>query len=230
MPLKGLAYASDFPQDLRALACDWFYTWSGFSYQLGRVPMSRAGLPVPDLPADYPGWLLVFNEPNQPEPFGCELSPTDALTRYAALIDTYPQAKMIVGGVSPINAKGEYGHNWLYFFNLKRKAANLKPPAGWAMHGYVQNWITPAHLFSWWTKARALVAGRFWITEFGDISGSLRAFESLVIWLKAHSWIDRYAAYTNRQPEDQPWIISPHVELVYSDGSLKPNGLIYRSA
>jgi hypothetical protein len=228
-PIKGLAMAhAEYPQDLDALNCAWYYTWgcdAGIT-DPRYVPMSRDGSIV-DLPADYAGYLLVFNEPNLKEPNGCDVAPDEAAVRYRALIKAYPQAKMVVGGVSAWDSV--YSGSWLKCFKSMITCLKVPRPYAYHVHGYVESWITAAHLKSWWTKQHTLLGGKLWITEYNDTGGNIANLSSLTSWIEGRTWIERYAAFTNRS-HGEPWAIGDGVNLVdWETGALTASGKYYAS-
>jgi hypothetical protein len=68
---KGLAVAdTSHMEDIDTLGAAWFYNWGvsadNVPITADFVPMLWRGNPSPYIQSDYEGWLLVFNEPNQP--------------------------------------------------------------------------------------------------------------------------------------------------------------------
>ena len=61
---KGLGVAyPQYPEDIARMDIDWWYAWgSNQSTDPKYVPMSWCG-ENPNLPSDYSGYVLVFNEP-----------------------------------------------------------------------------------------------------------------------------------------------------------------------
>lgn len=187
--------------------------------------MSREGQ-IPDLPASYSGYLLVFNEPNNPEPYGHPLEPAEAARRYEAIRAALPSARLVVGGVSA------WAIDWVRGFleNVTRQ------PRYWHTHGYVERYadstryITPAQLIAWWKALHRLTGGAYWITEFGSCRGWVADYKALISWMKRRPWIHRCAAYTSRQSVKDPARICSGVNLInWTTGRLTAAGRYYRS-
>jgi hypothetical protein len=227
-PMKGLAMAHpEYKQDLTSLSVSWYYTW-GIDQALLKdtryVPMSRCGEAV-TLPKGYTGYLLVFNEPNNPEPYGCGISPATAMTRYKALVTVYPKAKMVVGAVSAWDSA--YSGTWLKTFVALVKSNKLAKPYAYALHGYREEWITVKNLESWWTSQQKITGTKIWITEYNDVDGNLANVKALTSWLQSQSWVERYALFTNRS-NGESWSIGSGVNLVdWKKGSLTTTGSYY---
>ena len=226
---KGLAMAGGHPEDLDTLNCDWYYTWGCDPARLSDpryVPMSRDGLLV-DLPADYSGYLLVYNEPTGQEPNGCPVTADEAAVRYRALQRSLPLAKLIMGGVSAwdCNVSG----TWLKDFKRIIACLGCPKPHAYHVHGYVESWITVANLKSWWTHQQATVGGRLWISEYNDTRGNVANLHNLTDWIKSRTWVDRYAVFTNRS-NHEPWAIGDGVNLIDQQGQLTASGVWYQTA
>jgi hypothetical protein len=231
---KGLAFAhGEFPEDIDALGAEWYYTWgpTGSLSDERYVPMYRGG--VNDrwltLPADYAGYILLFNEPNNGEPYGCSLPPAAAAAKYQEAIAFHPNAKFVVGGVSAwLDVFQNYA--WLVPFQQACVSLGVPIPTRWHVHGYVESWITADKLIEWWRKQLRLVPGDLWITEFGSVSGSVGDYVKLIEWMKSVSRIKRMAAFTNRLQSTDPWM-PPGWEpmaLLNWDGTLRPHGEYYQ--
>jgi hypothetical protein len=224
--MKGLAQAWGGQEDRDLLQPLWWYDWGlgGQSYP-DYVPMLRNGLPSEELNTDYNGYVLVFNEPNLPEPNGCNLPDyMVAVTRYAILTNIYPQAKFIVGGVS------SWKYTWLVSFHKMVVRCKLRLPAGYAIHGYANDYGTLAQMFKWWKTAhnqlmKITPSLEFWITETSDIKGNPVTLKKIINNITIMKY-ERYAIYTNRQPEDAGWTINKNVEMV-NDAGLTPMGTAF---
>lgn len=223
-PYFGLAMAYDEPTDLSSLKAGWYYNWSPNGDAPGAefVPMSYSGETI-GLPADYSGYLLVFNEPNLGAPNGCGLSPQAAAGQYAALRESYPRAKFVVGGWSV------FASSWASSFVHELKERNIPLPERWHAHAYTEAWITPSKAQKFLSDFQKLTGGKYWITEYGSPAGVLRDFQSMTDWFLAQSWIERIAPYTNRQPAGAAWAIGSGVDLVDLDDQLTDIGKFYAS-
>lgn len=229
MPLKGLAQAGGHPEDLDTLGCQWYYQWGTNVSLLSDaryVPMSRDGKLV-SLPIDYSGYLLVFNEPNVKEPNGCDTKVSLALCRYARLVEEYPQAKMIVGGVSYWDKSTS--EPWIKSFRDGLSSYGAPKPYGYHFHGYKLSNNTTVNIEAWWKKMHDWMSLPIWVTEYNAVSGSTNDLKKLTEWIKLQPWIERYACFTNRS-SGEPWAIGDGVNLVNNNGTLKPNGAYYAIA
>jgi hypothetical protein len=213
-PKKGLAMAhSEFQEDLDTLRIGWYFTWGLDKSKLPDsryVPMSRDGSMI-DLPDNYSEYLLVFNEPNQKEPNGCDLPASESIIRYKALVSKYPNAKMIVGNVSAWDTV--YAGNWLGEFTKTIADQNLKIPYAYGLHGYIEEWITVLNLENFWEVQHSICGTKIWLTEIGDTFGNLTNFKQMIEWVKSKDWIERYAIFTNRS-NDEDWAIGNGVNLI----------------
>jgi hypothetical protein len=213
-PKKGLAMAhSEFQQDLDILRIGWYYDWSVNQSHLSDsryIPMSRDGSMV-NLPDGYSGFLLFLNEPNQKEPNGCDLSASDAIIRYKALIAKYPNAKLICGNCSCWDTV--YSGSFLGDFTKAISDQHLKVPYAYGLHGYIEEWIDVLTLENFWEVQHSICNTKIWISEFGDRNGNLTNFKQLIEWIKSKDWIERYAVFTNRS-NGEDWAIGNGVNLI----------------
>lgn len=222
-PYYGLAMAYVNSADIRTLNVGWYYTWSdGESANIPAqfVPMSYYGLNVRQ-PKDYSGYMLVFNEPNNPQPWGCDLAPAEAARRYGELRQQYPQAKLVVGGWSV------FSKDWIEGFVSELEKLNIPLPEYWHVHAYIEAWVTPAVAQQNLAFFHDLTGGTYWITEFSSLDGNLADFQNMTNWFENQKWISRIGAYTNRQPPDADWAINSNVELINSGGNLNTIGAFY---
>lgn len=214
-------------ETLASLNMGWFF--SSFRPELldisGYVPITRCGLSgeLNGLPADYNGFLIVFNEPNLPEPNGCPLTPEDAASRYRNLRQDYPNAKMVVGNTSVWELGAwQTNYNWLPRF------ANLitdDPPYAWGTHGYVEEWITASNVTSWVGSFARKYGRRMWVTETGICSGNTDELTKLLDGLNRIKSVERVAFYTDYQPDNVPWgICDGRISLTEEDGDLTSPG------
>lgn len=222
-PLRGLAMTYYYEDDIKKLGIEWFYFW-GTTYPFPSdkyVPMSRCGEDI-EIPKDYSGFLLVFNEPSNSEPYGCGITPTEGVKRYKALTEKYPSAKYVVGNVSLWDV---YYDEWLKTF--LDSCDGCKRPDALAFHAYIESWIDIKTIKGWASLYRKTFPGyRFWITELADTKGRPEEFSELLSWLDGQSdWLDRYAVFTNRASGSEAWYPKGwNVQLVNPDGELTPLG------
>jgi hypothetical protein len=211
-PYKGLAFADPaHAGDLDALGVSWWYDWT----PTGDVPMLWRGNPSKDIPRNYAGWILVFNEPNLVNQ--SNLPPAEAARRLQAVREYYPKAKLLCCGLSV------WATDWLGEFLIQ----GVWPDA-WHVHAYTEAWISPAIAQDFLYTHQVMTGGTYWITEYGSPGGSLRDFKTMTRWFEQQEWIERIAAYTNRQPPGA-WNIGQGVEMVKPDGSLTEIGAYYQS-
>ena len=217
----GLAMAVDQPDDLTILNVTWFYNWTDnpkTSIQgIPSVPMAYTGR-TNRLDHEYNGWLLVFNEPNNIAPYGCDLDPVEAAKRYVQLRSDLPNAKLVVGGWSV------FARDWIQGFVNELKAAGEPLPQYWHAHAYTEAWITPEIAQAYLREYHQLTGGTYWITEYGSPEGSLEDFQKMTAWFQNQNWIERVSAYTNRQPDSAGWAIGTGVELMAEGLETTPIG------
>lgn len=224
--LKGLAQCSGGQRDRDLLNPSWWYNWGvGDLSDPAYVPMLRSGIPDINLPADYSGYVLVFNEPTNPEPFGCAMPDyMEGITRYAVLAHLYPNAQFIVGGVSA------WRWYWLVKFHKMAVRCKLSLPTGYAIHGYANDYGTLTQMFTWWKTARNQIrsitsTSEFWVTETSDMEGNPAVLKTILEKVDAYEF-ERVAVYTNQEPKGAPWAISYKVDLL-NDTGLTPMGIAY---
>ncbi len=211
-PYYGLALADPaHREDIQTLSAEWWYDWT----PTGQVPMLWGGNPSDAIPADYAGNLLFLNEPNLESQ--SNVTPQEAVAKLAIARARYPHARIIGCGVSV----------WATYWTSAFYAAGGKVDA-WHVHAYTEEWITPEVAQSYIQIHRNITGGTYWITEYGSPVGSLDDFRAMTEWFRAQPWIERIAAYTNRQPDGVPWAIGAGVEMVRDDGTLAPIGDYYR--
>lgn len=218
IPRKGLAMARPHADDAARLAISWRYNWGPVddcqTAAGGFVPMLWSGSPSSKIPASYGGPLLVLNEPDNPNQLN--ITPQEAARRLAVVRQAYPQARIIAPGVLSYNLA------WLENFI---KLVQL--PDVWAYHAYVEGPYNSSAIIAQLDRMHQISGGVAWITEYGVLSGDLSEFVRLTEWMQAQPWIERYAAYTNRQDLSAAWAIARGVELVGDDGSLTEIGKWY---
>lgn len=211
---KGLAMATNHPEDLAALGVKWFYNWSDCSAPC--MPMVRAM----QLPRNCAEIIIVGNEPNAVEPYGAPIAPVEAAAKVKAIEAQCPQSRLVVGNVSADNWGNGSGQSWLSAF--LKACPDFHQALG--VHCYTQN--AASYCTSQLAAMRKLYAGEMWVTEFGVLSGDTDQFKTLLDYIASN--FTRYAAYTNRQPHTgQGWELATGVELVNGDGSLSPIGKVY---
>jgi hypothetical protein len=226
MTLKGLAQCYGGQEDRDLLKPDWWYNWGvGNLSDPNYVPMLRSGTPNVNLPANHNGYVLVFNEPTNPEPYGCHIPDyMNCLCRYAILTYAYPQAKFIVGGIS------SWKYAWLVSLHKWIVRCKLRLPAGYAIHGYANDYGTLTQMYTWWKTAHNQIkvitpASEFWVTETSDYRGNPATLKKILAKCTYYKF-ERVAVYTNRQPIGAGYACTSKVEMV-NDNGLTRMGLAY---
>jgi len=196
------------------------------------VPMTGKGELPAGFPRDYDGHLLVFNEPNNPEPYGRDINPVDGAGIYARLKDELPDAKLVVGGISAWCDVAGFPatYDWVIPFLAELDRLGVDHPDTWHIHGYAEGWITSHEIIEWWRLHRQLTGAEYWVTEYGAPNGSLEDFIAMTEFIKQAGWIKRYAAFTNRLTGDEVWCPPGWeltVPLIHWDGGLTDMGEYY---
>ena len=228
---KGLAYVhSDIgPDDPATLNVAWTYNWGVNGTGDRHVPMYRD----PDapswlsLPKDYPGWILLFNEPDMYEPYGHPVSPAYAYKKWKEAKSYHPKATLVVGGCTL------RGIEWFREFK-KICLANKSGPAFYHHHAYLEIGYTPAQVASMIDAIHAIMDCNLWVTEYGSDVGSVTDVKTLTEWFPKRQWIQRFAYFTNRLSGAEAWC-PPGWEktmplLDYNTGQPTMMGLYYAGA
>lgn len=219
MALRGLAQCWGGKEYRDLLKPAWWYNWGVSSEDLNDptyVPMLRSGFPNLNLPVSYSDYLLIFNEPNNKEPFGCNMPDyMVGICRYAILTSVYPKAKFIVGGVSA------WKWGWLVNFHKMARRCQLRLPTGYSIHGYANDYGTTPHMIGWWKAAhdqiKAITSGlEFWITETNDMHGNPVVLTAILSSIDLFA--DRVAVYTARQESGAGYAINSKVEMIDDNG------------
>ena len=198
----GLPEGHAQPEDVITLKCDWWYDWKCTPDYLsipGYIPMSWWGYyALPGLTPDFSGHLLALNEPDNAGQLN--LQPSDAAARVITLQAVYPQARLIIGGVSA------YGAGWLQAFVTA--LGNFRP-AGWHVHGYCEWGAEAGDVLQWFEYAREIChGGEFWVTEFADVDGGYQA-DNLIRMVSGAPWITRFAWFASRL-DMADWYVPQH--------------------
>jgi hypothetical protein len=231
LPSKGLAMAyPSYTQDITSLNTSWWYVWSVQTKYLNDptyVPMLRKGTET-NLPLGYSGYCILFNEPEFKEPNGINISVDEMVKRYKEVILKYPLTKFIVGGTAYLS------YNRMKNFRSKLIKQKLPIPELWHVHCYVdrKNKLTTSVIKKYLAQYKNL-GGKIWITEYGVPKldkYTLTDFKSLTDYFIANSsWIERFAAYTNRQLGLQAAEIGIGCNLCTDTGVLNSIGEYYSS-
>lgn len=201
---KGLAMSFPSQEDLTKLGDVWYYNWG--ACPLGAtncVPMSWCG-EDPNLPLNYSGYLLLFNEPEVETQ--CNITPQHGIDDYMFLKMKYPAAKFVVGN-------SIFWGSWQYWLNFFWDICNANKdciiPQYWGIHVYISgntDWIP--YIDAQLTRLHKRLGGTFWITEFAEINGNINTDNALVSLFLHTPWIARWAYFTNRSQATDPWVIN----------------------
>lgn len=225
-PMKGIALAQPFEEDVTSLGCLWYYNWSSKGNNLlGFVPMSWGGGLIPQTE----GYVLFLNEPESKSQ--SNKTPEQAIELLKILKGARPNLKIIAGGCGAI-----IGATWMTKFRDLVIQNNLKI-SGYHFHGYIESWITLDKIRNYWTfiKDNFYDGGNneLWCSEFADTQGTQLA--DMVNVIKELEF-DRYAYFTNRVLGNEGdnaypsnWPKPEKISLIGIDGSLSFRGDDYGS-
>lgn len=226
MGKKGLSFTqATYPDDIEAVNADWFYTYgvaTGYLSDLRYTPMVTE--PNENLPNDYDGYVLVFNEPDNAGIGGDPHSPEDAAAIYLTLLEEYPNAKFVVGGTTEGNTE------WAIEFLAEIESSQY--PERWHVHKYVPNSDYVEDSINAIINFHDAVNAPIWVTEIGSQSADVDALRSFMIWLEVTDYVERYAVFPTRIKGDEAWFPSHwSVDMAlidYDTGTLTEMGLTYR--
>jgi hypothetical protein len=156
----------------------------------------------PSLPVDYSGYVLLFNEPNNPEPYGHPIAPADAVVIFTQLREKYSNARFVVGNVNI------YSRRWMIdFWRLCRITPGCELPEYLGFHIYVSDdqEVYNLHKYLDGMYQYEYPNTKWWITEFADVTGNVSRDEAMVREFKSRDWIERWAYFTNRASGKEPW-------------------------
>jgi len=233
---KGVSLQKHYCQDVARLGGEWNYNWGPEPVQgceAGFVPMvcgrfSETHLETAIFWAARSGWLLGFNEPDQPEQ--ANIAPDQAAGLWRRIEEARPSGVRLI---SPVTAQGDL--NWLRQWRNAYYAKYTAYPHvdAWAFHYYggsardLRNALDAmtAQLEAWGEP------GEIWVTEFGRCDDKAVDFmEDAISIFKADPRVTRYAWFTNRIRGDESWnpggICNP-CALLTMDGQLRPPGQRY---
>lgn len=182
---KCLAMATVNYDDLANLGVDCWYVW-GWSLwnKIGNIPMSRNG-DVPDIPS--PEYMLFLNEPENREPYGCDMTPSEAIPKFRAIEAAYPDTIFIVG-----NSQAVW---WLQEFVELYGGWNFPHILG--VHVYQSDASTGKDVIDNFTSQ--LSGHTLWLTEAGLLKRRASVYQFEDFFEYALGKFDRVFCYTNRQ-------------------------------
>jgi len=201
---KGLALTGSKVEDVEALNASWFYVYSVSTSYLsnpGYVPMFGDGTPDGNLPNDYDGFVLVFNEPFGVPPYGIDISAEEGAQRWLMLLDLYENAKFVVGGV--VNASTNWVGEFLSYLEEDEY------PEYWHVHHYLYDPDSLEWAIGNIRDFHDFVNAPIWVTEFGSITADQDLTRRFMFFLETTDWIEHYAYFPTRIPEvsgmTPPW-------------------------
>lgn len=220
---------------LRLLEVSWAFGWGpGLAKYPGveMVPMIRDARHVGESLGGSSQYLLGFNEPEEQEPFGCNMSPAEAAVLWREVEKHYPERRL----VSPATVNDR---QWLRRMVYEYQARYGEVPRFDAISMYCYNpsdWIgecqrSVAMLYEW-GKEWGVPEG-IWVNEFANpwLSGQqqIAAMMEMVRWLESDERVDRYAWFAARY-HGQAWAPGWNTQLLECDiNQLTPLGLVYTS-
>lgn len=223
---------------------DWWYTW-GWRCRADQrfVPMIR-GRPemaylreAVNCAKSHEGWLMGFNEPDQPEPYGNNIPPAEAAELWHQIEQKAGSVKLLSPAPSQMNL------DWLWqMVDEYQRKYNHKPRFD-AIGAHFYNFehpktVQPAKDYLLRVRHEALDHGYdvpIWLTEFAGYAslpdpngGHAKLMNELIPWMKQQSWITRYAWFASLVREWEPWCTDcQYCSLTNPDGSLTDIGELY---
>jgi hypothetical protein len=220
---KGLAISDFIPTDIDLLGSDWWYVYGNnpSPTNLGDdryVPMLQFGNTASNLPADYDGHILVFNEPDLPGQ--AVYTPQQAYDKFQVLKSHYVNATFVFGNISHL------GLSWIEEYMV---LCDTDCPELWGIHCYPWNeWQFCADFLP---TVHDVIGTDMWLTETqATIDGDPALLVEIINWTKETSWVPRYAVFGNRDMSGEYWWPEDwgDVALVDDNGELTYLGRIYR--
>lgn len=242
--LKGIGLTGSCSA-VEKLGVNWYYAWHW------RPPCSSAGF-VPMLRdigcmaeldqavgfARASGWLMGFNEPDKPEPYGHLTTPEEGAVAWRAI----ERQAVGIRLVSPVPSQDDF--NWLWRMVAAYESFYGEKPRFDAIGVHWYNWqnpssVQPAKDYLLRVRREALAHGYdvpLWLTEFAGhvgrpdpAGGHQKLMEEFIPWMREQSWIGRYAWFASRVRPMEPWCAyCQYCSLTYEDGTLTPIGITYR--
>lgn len=233
-------------QAVDLLGVDWYYNWHwrpcGGLAGARFVPMIRDVRRMAELrqAVEYArpsGWLMGFNEPDLPEPWGYLTTPEEAAEAWRVIEREAAGIKL----VSPVPSQEDF--DWLWRMVAAYEARYGERPRFDAIAVHWYNWrdpgsVQPAKDYLLQVRREALAHGYdkpLWLTEFaGHIGtsdpagGHRRLMGELIPWMRQQGWIGRYAWYASLVRPVESWCIGcQYCSLTREDGGLTLIGEVY---
>jgi len=207
--------------DLDKIGADWAYNWTWDTQGNPRlVPMIRDVTKMDHLLEAVENakasrdWLMGFNEPDKPEPYGHLTTPAEGADAWRAIEKAATDIKLL----SP--APSQDDPDWLWQMVAAYKSRYGGKPRFDAIGVHYYSGCPPdieggkRHLLR--VRREALAHGYdvpLWSTEFGGWcvwpnprSGNERMMRELIPWMKERPWIARYSWFMSLIPPDVPWL------------------------
>jgi hypothetical protein len=225
---KGVAFDYASCDDVRAVGASWAY-----AYGPGRID---CGADIDIIPMIYsddkrywpdyqPAALLVFNEPDLSQQ--ANVAPEQAAASWPEVERRYPRAWLIGPNIS------QRGLDWLDQWYGLASVGGRRAPRISALAGHCYNDVNGCKAFvrALEERAKAWGIGEVWLTEFAFMSGdgADRTAEAAEVigWLKSEPLVKRWAWWTNRPCNGEPWCPANATPLVDRDGALTAYGRMY---
>lgn len=220
---KGLAMSLFVVDDIDLLEADWWYVYGNNPSPTNLadpryVPMLQVGDIASNLPADYDGHILVFNEPDLAG--WAAHTPQQAYDKFQVLKSHYTNATFVFGNISHL------GFAWIEEYMV---LCDTDCPELWGIHCYPYEVWQPCVDFL--TPVHNLIGTDMWLTETqATPDGDPGLLLNIINWTKETSWVPRYAIFGNRDMSGEPWWPPSwgEVALVDDDGYITRLGRIYR--
>jgi len=202
------------------IGADWAYSWTWDTRGNPKfVPMIRDVTKMEYLPeavenAQASGWLMGFNEPDMPEPYGHLTTPAEGARAWRTIEKAATEIRL----VSPVPSQLDFGWLWRMVAAYKSRYGEKPRFDAIAVHYYS---LCPPdiegskrHLLR--VRQEALAHGYdvpIWLTEFGGCcpwpdpsNGNEQMMRELIPWMKQQPWIGRYAWFMALIPPDVSWL------------------------
>lgn len=177
---KCLAMSSpQFKQDLTNLGVKTWYVWgSSLHGESGNIPMSYHG-DDPKIPA--PQYMLVFNEPESPAPYGCNLEPAEAVQKFKALEMLYPSTIFIVGNSQSVDWLLEFKSHYGRFRDIW--GVHIYQPDATKGKSVVDDFLSRLGRTETWLTECGLLKKKASTTEFETFIGyALKKFKKIFVY------------------------------------------------
>ncbi len=225
--------------DLVKLRTTWFFDWSAHPPSCNgveNVPMIW-GRSLPSSAAGNSAWLMVWNEPNNPNQ--ANLSPSEAASLFPTIEQRFSNKKLVVGNTYDGYGGLTPGIQWLTAFIDAYSKANGKPPRldGIGMHCYQWTASECIQTTQPFVQLAGQVGAEVWVTEFAFYQGYNQRsaqqveqeMQTYLGYLKSEPRVTRYAWFANRIYGTEPWANPPgwNSPLIDSRGVLTAYGTSY---